>query len=61
MRVSRHCLAEWESAAGVDGLSSLAPGRDYEGLNKQGMQLRVRLPEQAKLVLEQVAKMEGFR
>lgn len=57
MRVSRHNLSKWE--AREDVLSLLTPCRDYEGLNEQNAQLRMWLPEPAKLALEQVADVEG--
>ena len=57
MRVSRDSLSKWE--AGEDVLSPLIPCRDYVGLNEQNAQLRMWLPEQAKLALEQVAEVEG--
>ena len=57
MRVSRDNLSKWE--AGEDVLSPLAPFRDCEGLNEQNADLRVWLPEPAKLALEQIAEVEG--
>lgn len=40
-------------------MSPLAPYRDYEGLNEQNAQLRMWLPEPAKLALDQIAEVEG--
>lgn len=41
-------------------MSPLIPCRDYVGLNEQNAQLRMWLPEPAKLALEQVAEVEGI-
>lgn len=59
MRVSRDNLAKWAAGDRGDGLSQLIADRDYEGLNQQDQQLRLWLPEPAKLALEEIAEIEG--
>lgn len=53
MRISRSTVAGLEVVA-ADGLSRLIPSRDYSGLNQADSQLRVWLPEPAKLALEEI-------
>lgn len=56
MRISRDRMAEWELGNGGKGLSSLIPPRDYSGMNLQEEQLRVWLPDPAKLGLEEICE-----
>jgi hypothetical protein len=56
MRISRETMYLWDVAAEEDPISSLLPSRDYAGLNKQESQLRVWLPESAKIGLLEVVK-----
>lgn len=56
MRISRETMYLWDVAAEEDPISSLLHGRDYAELNKQQSQLRVWLPESAKIGLLEVVK-----
>ncbi len=56
MRISRDRMAEWGLGNGGKGLSSLIPPRDYSGMNLQEEQLRVWLPDPAKLGLEEICE-----
>lgn len=56
MRISRERVAEWELGNGGKKLSSLIPPRDYSGMNLQDEQLRVWLPDPAKLGLEEISQ-----
>ena len=56
MRISRERMANWVSGDQDTRLSSFIPARDYEDLNLQDEQLRVWLPDAAKLALEEVAE-----
>lgn len=55
MRISRSTVAGLELVS-TDGLTALIPPRDYSGLNQANTQLRVWLPEPAKLALEQACE-----
>lgn len=55
MRISRSTVAGLELVS-ADGLTALIPQRDYSGLNQANSQLRVWLPEPAKLALEQACE-----
>jgi hypothetical protein len=56
MRISRDRMADWNIEESRKGLSELIPFRDYEGLNEQSEQLRIWLPEPAKIALEEIAE-----
>lgn len=56
MRISRDRMADWDIEKPRQRLSELIPPRDYEGLNAQSDQLRIWLPEPAKIALEEVAE-----
>jgi len=56
MRISRDSTSEWQLGVNENPLSALGPGRDYSGLNKQDDQLRLWLPEAARLGLGEVTK-----
>lgn len=56
MRISRDRMAEWEPTARQDRLSSLIPERDYRGMSWEESQLRVWLPEPARIGLEEVSE-----
>ena len=56
MRISRDRMADWDIDKARQDLSELIPPRDYEGLNEQSEQLRIWLPEPAKIALEEVAE-----
>lgn len=56
MRISRDSMSEWQLGANENPLSAFGPGRDYSGLNKQDDQLRLWLPEAARLGLGEVTK-----
>ena len=58
MRISRETMYLWDVAAKEDPMSLLLPGRNYAGLNKQQSQLRVWLPEMAKISLLEVVKQQ---
>lgn len=55
MRISRDRMADWDITKSGAGLSKLIPERDYRGLNTQSDQLRVWLPDPAKIALEELA------
>ena len=56
MRISRDRMAEWVPDTQGNRLSRLIPARNYDDLNHQEAQLRVWLPDAAKLALEEVAE-----
>ena len=56
MRISRDRMADWDIENTCQGLSELIPPRDYEGLNEQSDQLRIWLPEPAKIALEEISE-----
>lgn len=56
MRISRERVAEWELGNSGKELSSLIPPRDYSGMNLQDEQLRVWLPDPAKIGLEELCR-----
>lgn len=56
MRISRDRMANWAPGDQDVRLSHFIPARDYEDLNLQDEQLRVWLPDAAKLALEEVAE-----
>lgn len=56
MRISRETMYLWDVAAKEEPISSLIPDRDYRGLNQQDSQLRIWLPESAKIGLMEVVK-----
>lgn len=55
MRISRSTVAGLEVLS-AEGLSRLIPSRDYSGLNQADSQLRVWLPEPARLALDEIGK-----
>lgn len=50
-------MADWDIKRLSTGLTELIPPRDYSNLNKQGEQLRIWLPEPARVALEEMAEM----
>lgn len=58
MRISRDRMAEWKPGDSQKELSSLIPPRDYSGMNTelQNVQLRVWLPDPAKIGLEEICQ-----
>jgi len=56
MRISRERMSEWQLGNKGKGLSSLIPPRDYSGMIFQGEQLRVWLPDPAKIGLEEICQ-----
>lgn len=56
MRISRERMSEWDLGIRGQSMSSLIPQRDYSGMNQQEEQLRVWLPDPAKLGLEEVCE-----
>lgn len=56
MRISRDRMTEWEPTDRQSRLSSLIPERDYKGLNGAESQLRLWLPEPARIGLEDVCE-----
>jgi len=49
-------MAQWEHSDGKARLSTLIPGRDYSGMNRTSEQLRVWLPEPARVGLEEICE-----
>lgn len=56
MRISRDRMSDWDINKTGTGLSNLIPKRDYHGLNVQTEQLRVWLPDPAKIALNELAQ-----
>ncbi|MBU0593852.1 MAG: hypothetical protein KKH74_08970 [Gammaproteobacteria bacterium] len=56
MRISRDRMSEWNLGIKGQGLSLLIPQRDYSGMNKQEEQLRVWLPDPAKIGLAEICE-----
>lgn len=57
MRISRDRMANWDIKRLSPGLTELIPPRDYSNLNEQGAQLRIWLPEPARVAMEEMAEM----
>ncbi len=59
MRISQDSMSGWQPGVNENPLSALVLSRDYSGLNKQDDQLRLWLPEAARLGLGEVTKRVG--
>lgn len=61
MRISREQLDQWVRQAEEQPLSDdLIPPREYSGLQRQDTQVRLWLPDQARIGLEEVCARTGF-
>lgn len=60
MRISRDAMAKFQPLSTDDRLKQHISNRDYSGLNKQDTQIRLWLPEAAKLALIDLAKFEDI-
>lgn len=56
MRISRSDREGWHNSADDEPLSELIPHRDYSGMRRDFDELRVWLPEPAKIALSELAK-----
>lgn len=60
MRIASEMRAQWGAVGDAGGLTNdLIPGRDYSGLNLQDTELRLWLPDQAKIGLAEVCDRLG--
>jgi hypothetical protein len=60
MRISRDQMAKWGSTDRQARLPDLIPERDYHGLNVQDVQLRIWLPDPAKIALMEICNRLGM-
>lgn len=56
MRISRDRMSDWDINKSGASLSNLIPERSYQGLNTQSEQLRVWLPDPAKIALDEITE-----